>query len=360
MEERKGNIFMKKINIQITFLLFLICTLCFLPGCQKEDNTEDKSQPEFYDFEAVTPIKAGQPNVYVVLKVLTSQYWQDIVNGITDAANENGCNLYVGATVGESEWELQQKLMERAKTAGADAIILAPCNSSKLCEITDDIHDKGVPVILVDTILNDTGSFDTCYMTDNLQAGELAAEEMIRLLKANGVSESEPASIAIQIASTSSQTVIDRLAGFNQYWSANAPRNWKVLDEVKLNNGDMEVAKQNCINFLENYPELKGVFGCNNSSTVGFVNGLTQTDRKDVILVGFDYADETAALVGSEEWQASVVVQNQYNMGYDGLLEVVEMLKGKAADYKFIDTGTRVINQENHVEYEQSLAGEDK
>lgn len=352
--------FMKKNNIQITFILLLIGILCVLSGCRKEENTSESSQPEFYDFEAVTEIKAGQPNVYAVLKVLTSQYWQDIVAGITDAANEAGCNLYVGATVGESEWELQQTLIERAKTAGADAVILAPCNSSMISESADDIHSKGVPVILVDTILNDTESFDTCYMTDNLQAGELAAEEMIRLLKVNGVSESEPASIAIQIASTSSQTVIDRLAGFNQYWSANAPRNWKVLDEVKANNGDMDAAKQNCIDFLESYPDLKGVFGCNNSSTVGFVNGLTQMDRKDIILVGFDYADETAALVGSEDWQASVVVQNQYNMGYDGLFEVVELLKGKAADYKFVDTGTRVINQENHVEYERSLAGEDK
>lgn len=345
---------MKKRTIQKTIFILGIALLFVLSGCQTKKETEEKTdEPEYYPYEAVTEIKDGQPNVYVILKVLTSQYWQDIVRGITDAGNETGSNIYVGATVGEADWEIQQFLLDQAESAGADAIILAPGSSSMLSESVGEIHDKGVPVILVDTILNDTNSFDTCYMTDNLQAGELAAEEMIRLLKEKGLSEKESTNIAIQITSVSSQTVIDRLAGFNQYWSANAPEKWTVLDEVKLNNGDMDVAKQNCLDFLKKYPDIKGVFGCNNSSTVGFVNGLTEAKQNDVVLIGFDYADETAGLVSSTDWQASTVVQSQYDMGYQGLKEAIDILDGKKADYKFIDTGTRVINQENHVAYEK-------
>lgn len=346
------EIFMKK--MKRAFLILWICVLCFLPGCEAEDTEEVAS--EYYEYEAVTEVKDGQPNVYVILKVLTSQYWQDIVRGITDAGNEVGANVYVSAVVSEGDWQTQQSLLEEAEDAGADAIILAPGSSSMLSEIANKIHSNGIPIILVDTILNDTDSFDTCYMTDNLQAGELAAEEMLRLLKANGLSEETSASIAIQITAVSSQTVIDRLAGFNQYWSVNAPANWKVLDEVKLNDGDVNVAQQNCIEFVENYSNVKGVFGCNNSSTVGFVNGLTKLDRNDIVLIGFDYADETAQLVASDKWQASVVVQSQYDMGYDGLMKAIELLNGNDAGYKFIDTGTRVINQENHIEYEQSIA----
>lgn len=350
---------MKKHSFKCILELFGICILCLLSGCQSKE-PEDTFEPEYYAYEAVTEIKDNQPNVYVILKVLTSQYWQDIVKGITDAGIEAGANVYIGAAVGESDWEEQQLLLEQAEEAGADAIILAPGNSSVLCKSVGELHNKGIPVILVDTILNDTESFDTCYMTDNLRAGELAAEEMIRLLTANGLSEDESASIAIQIASVSSQTVIDRLAGFNQYWSTHAPKNWTVLDEVKANDGDMDVAQKNCIDFLEKYPDLKGLFGCNNSSTVGFVNGLTQSGRKDVVLIGFDYADETAQLVASEDWQTSAVVQSQYNMGYEGLKKAIELMDKKETDYKFIDTGTRVINQENHIEYEQSAMGEAK
>lgn len=343
---------MKKTTSFLMF--FLIYVLCFFAGCQTEI-PEDTTPPEYFDFEAVTDIVEGRPDVYVVLKVLTSQYWQDIVRGVTDAGNDSGANVYIGATAAESDWQGQQRLLEEAMDAGADAVILAPGNSSMLCESVGEIHSAGIPVILVDTILNDTDIFDTCYMTDNLSAGELAAEEMIRLLKESGLSEDEPASIAIQITSVSSQTVIDRLAGFNQYWSTNAPKNWVVLDEVKLNNGDMTVAKQNSINFIEMYPDLKGVFGCNNSSTVGFANGLTERGNNGIVLIGFDYADETAALVASDEWLASTVVQNQYNMGYEGLMNAMELIGGKESEFKFVDTGTLVINHENYITYEESL-----
>ena len=350
---------MKKIKWVKYVCFFLICTMGVLGGCQEKEDDESVEK-EYYAFEAATEIKDGQPNVYVILKVLTSQYWQDIVRGIADAAEEKGCNVYVGASVGEGDWEIQKKLLQQAAAGEADAILMSPGNSTMLSDTVADLHNQGIPVVLIDTILNNTDSFDTCYMTDNLQAGELAAQEMIRLLRDKGVSEEEPVGIAIQIASISSQTVIDRLAGFSQYWSSNAPRQWTILDEVKLNDGDMAVAKQNCIDFLESYPEIKGVFGCNNSSTVGFVQGLTELDRKDVILIGFDYADETAALVGSEEWQASTVVQNQYNMGYEGMMKAYAVMNGEDAGYKFIDTGTRVISRENHIEYQQNLAGETK
>ncbi|MCH5280787.1 MAG: substrate-binding domain-containing protein [Lachnospiraceae bacterium] len=348
---------MRKKALKNILILLLLFALLLPGGCGKEP-VEETADTEYFEFEAVTEIQPGRPNVYVVLKVLTSQYWQDIVRGITDAGNDCGANVYVGATIGEGDWEIQQSLMEEAVYRGADAIILAPGSSSRLTPYAKEVRKKGIPVILVDTILNDTDSFDTCYMTDNLQAGELAAEEMILLLKESGLSENESASIAIQITSVSSQTVIDRLAGFNQYWSANAPKSWVVLDDVGLNNGDSELAKQNCIDVLETYPDIKGVFGCNNSSTVGFANGLMETGRTDVVLIGFDYADETAKLVASPQWCAATVVQSQYNMGYDGLMTAIQIIKGEAAAYKFIDTGTLVIDENSYLTYEQSLAGE--
>lgn len=342
-------------NKKITIILIL-CVFV-LAACTKQGKNTVDEVAVVHDFEPVTDVKDGRHDIYVVLKVMTSQYWQDIIDGVRDAGEELDCNVYVGGPEGEGDWQSQQVLLNKAvDELGADAIILSPASSSGLTEEMDEIVQKNIPVILVDTIVNNQ-SFDTCYMTDNLQAGELAAEEMIRQLKADGVSESENASIAIQITSTSSQTVIDRLAGFNQYWAANAPANWSVLDEVKLNNGDKERAKQNCIDFLTQYPDLKGMFGCNNSSTVGFVNGLTEKDVHNVALVGFDYADETAALIADETRHASTIVQNQYHMGYAGLKNAVEIIEGKPSDYKFVDTGTVVINRDNQQEYEKAGDG---
>jgi hypothetical protein len=39
-------------------------------------------------------------------------------------------------------------------------------------------------------------------------------------------------------------------------------------------------------------------------------------------------------------------------MGYFGLLKAVDILNSKEVSYKFVDTGTNVINHENYLEYE--------
>ena len=350
MTDRQVIITKRYIKI-ILFFVFIMLFTALLGGCGENDKTNSSTAAGVYDFEPITEIKDGQKNIYVVLKVIDSQYWQSVVQGIADTGNEAGCNVYMGGPEGEGDWQTQKSMLERAvNELGAEAIVLAPASSSYLLDTLAEIRKKDIPVVLVDTIVN-SGDFDTCYMTDNLNAGELAAAEMLRIFKEKGVPEDEKASIAIQITSTSSQTIIDRLAGFNQYWSANAPENWYVLDEVKLNNGNVEKAKQNCLDFINTYPDLKGMFGCNNSSTVGFVNGLEQKGGQDIALVGFDYADETAAFVADNKY-AATIVQNQYNMGAEGLKTAVSILDGKPADYKFIDMGIVVIDHENQKDYE--------
>lgn len=339
---------MKRITVAILVLLLI------LSGCKAKK--QEASSGEAIGFELVgEPVEKGK-NVYVVLKVLTNQYWQGVVAGLSEAAKDNKCNVYVGACVDEGDWQAQQKLLDEAMEKKADGIIVAPANSTLLSDKLKEIKDSGIPVVLVDTIMNDVSSFDTCYMTDNLSAGSKAAEEMMRLFEENGISKDEKAEIAIQITSTASQTVIDRMAGFNQYWSANAPENWKVLDDIGLNNGNKEKAQQLGLEFAENHKDLKGMFGCNNSSTVGFVKGLEESGRDDIMLVGFDYADETAALIKKDN-KTATIVQNQKLMGYKGVERVLELLEGGKSDLKFTDTGAVPVNHSNYAEYEKELEG---
>lgn len=343
---------------KILYTVFGVCALSLmvlLSGCGGGKAAVESPTSEIQDFEPVTEVKDGQKNIYVILKVMTSQYWQDIIHGITDAAKEVDCNVYVGGVLGEGDWVGQKKLIDRVLDEGnADAFVVAPSSSSMLAESIGQIYTSGKPVVLVDTIINGE-NFDTCFMTDNIIAGELEAQEVLKQMADLGVSKEKPADIAIQIPSTSSQTIIDRLAGFNQYWAVNAPGNWRVLDEVRLNDGDKEKAKQIAVDLLEKYPDIKCFLGCNNSSTVGFVNAIKEKDRSDILMVGFDYADETAELVASDRFRAATLVQNQYDMGYKGLKQTVDILNGGKPEYKFVDTGVVVVNHDNYKQYEAEV-----
>lgn len=322
--------------------LFLFC----LGGCGKKAVPTPVQEALYEDFSPVTEIAEGRRNIYLILKSFKSQYWQQVIQGAADAGRAMDCNIYLGGTYYETGHEFQEILLNEAHALGADAILLAPLDSTREVAAVQKIHEGGTPIILIDTILN-SDDYDVCFMTDNMQAGELAAKEMLRQLEAAGVSKEAPAQIAIQVGSTSSQTIVDRLAGFSQYWSKYAPPAWTVLDDVKCNNGDLELAAQYCHEYLDTYADLKGVLGCNNGSTVGFAQGLLETGRRDVVIVGFDYSDEIAGLIASGRYAASTIVQRQYQMGFSGVEQANAILDGQTADQKFIDTGVYVVNHEN-------------
>lgn len=292
-------------RVAAVLMSFVLCLS--LSGCEKEVTQEQSVEPA-PEFKPLTEIKEGRKNVYLIVKILeNSSYWQVIVDGAKDGGVDFDCNVYYSGSYIETDWQSHERLLDEAAEAGADAIILSPNDSVSLSGKIDEVYNKGIPLILIDTIAN-TDSYDVCFMTDNLMAGQKAAEEMIAQLKNNGASESENVKVGIQVGVTSSLTIIERLAGFFQYWSKNAPDAWEVIPDIKCNDGDVDKAVE-CANELLEYPDLKGVFGTNNGSTVGFARAIIDNQRTDIAVVGFDYSQEIASLIGDDNYTASTILQ---------------------------------------------------
>lgn len=343
---------MKLLKKSLIFL-FILAAAVIMSSCKTNKGGNEETIRPDYEFEPVGEVVEGRKNIYMVLKVMTSQYWKDVANGAAEAAEEQGCNLYIGGPSAEDNWQFQQKLIKEACEKKADAILLAPANSSELADAADEVEDADIPLVLVDTILT-SGHYDVCYMTDNFSAGALAAEETLKMLHENGTKDSDSVKVGIQVTSTGSQTVVDRIAGFNKYWFENAPHNWNIIDEVKFNMGDEELALKNGRDFLKDYPELKALVACNNSSSVGFAKSIAESGRKDVILSAFDYSDEVSSLIKDKNYTAATVVQRQDEMGSKGVCTALELADGKSSDYKFTDTGVMVVNEGNYADYESN------
>ena len=319
--------------------------LCLsLLGCAKSANEELSVKPA-PDFVPLNEIIEGRKNIYLIVKIFEgSSYWQVIIDGARDGGDDYDCNVYYSGSYAETDWESQEKLLDAAAAAGADAILLAPDDSVSLSGKIDEIYNKGTPIVLIDTITN-TDNYDVCYMTDNLMAGQNAAEEMLSLLRKNGISDSDSIQIGIQVGATSSLTIIERLAGFLQYWSKNAPTSWEVIPDIKCNEGDVDKAVE-CAEELLEYPNLKGMFGTNNGSTVGLAKAIKEQERKDIALVGFDYSNEIAELIDDDEYIASTILQRQYNMGYTGVESALKLTNGQGMSVKFEDMGVIVVNKD--------------
>jgi ribose transport system substrate-binding protein len=180
-----------------------------------------------------------------------------------------------------------------------------------------------------------------------MQAGRLAAKEMLRLLEQSGKTPEEDLSIGIDINMAESQTVLERLAGFQEYWSSNAPAAWRVLEDIKINGGDIELAKQQGEEFQDEYENLAGLVGLNNGSTVGLAESVMERSRTDLALVGFDYSDEMKQMIADEQYLCSSIVQRQYDMGYESVVQACRIIDGETPEYRYVDTGVQQVNHDN-------------
>lgn len=338
-----GKCDMKKIKA----LIILLSILMFIgiTACSSSKNADVTDVPALTHFEPITDIAEGRRNIYLIVKIVDSGYWQVIINGARDAGNACGVNVYCGGTSMETDWAGQRILIDEALDAKADAIILSPDDSVELAPDIEKIHDMGIPIVLIDTAAN-TNSFDICYMTDNLLAGQNAAREMLYQLHNTGHAEDTELNVGIMVGQSTSQTINERLAGFFQYWSNNAPGKWTISTDIMNCNGNIDLGGELTRNFLKKNPATAGLYATNNGPTRAICQTISDSARTDIVVVGFDFSDEMKALIESPDYCASTMLQRQYDMSYRGVMTSLDILNRKKPDIKFVDTGIVTVNSE--------------
>ena len=327
-------------------LIVCLLLLFLLSGCAASQASQPVEETEIEYQQFSQKQENGKPNIYLITKGYNNLYWDTLRGGAADAAADLDCNLYVGGTSNESHLEILAQLMQEAISAEADAIILAPADIPEIIEMTAQADKAGIPIIFVDTILNGQ-NFDICYATDNMQAGRMAAEEMLDLLKAAGKQEGESLSVGIEIGMAESQTILERLAGFQEYWSEYAPSDWKVADDIKINQGNIDLARQHGYEFINTYENLAGVVGLNNGSAVGLARVIEASGRTDLAMLGFDYSEEMQRMIADEKYHVTTIVQRQYDMGYQSVESALQLANGQAVMQRYVDTGVQKVRHDN-------------
>ena len=203
-----------------------IMGMSLLTGCTSASTSATTAKDSAA--EGSSAENAGEKTIYVIVKVLGNQYWSVLQAGAEQAGKDLGCNVVVVGTALESDIEGQLTLLQNAVSAQADGIVIAPLDSVSLDAPITEAYNSGTPVVLVDTLIK-SDNYSAALMTNNVSAGASAAEEMLNRLRASGLGENETAQIAIQIGSTGSQTITDRVNGFKEYWAKNAPEAWTIL-----------------------------------------------------------------------------------------------------------------------------------
>ena len=98
--------------------------------------------------------------------------------------------------------------------------------------------------------------------------------------------------------------------------------------------------------YLEKYPDLKGIFGTNESATTFALEALQKSERThDVTLMGFDTSEELMTALDNGEI-SGLIVQNPFGMGYASVVAAARTVLQNGNE-AVVDTGYTWVTQDN-------------
>jgi len=276
----------------------------------------------------------GGTRISIITMDNVDEHWLKLRNGAEDKAKELGVTVTFDAG---NKWDpaLQLSILEDTVTKKVDAILLAPCDAAALVPGINKARAAGIPVVLVDSGAN--YDYDILIGTDNGAAARLAADEMAKLIGGRG-------KVAIVNAQAGAGTTMTRENEFKAQIASKYPN--ITIVGTQYSDGDTTKALNIATDFMTANPDLAGIYGCNEGSTVGAGMAIEQARKGgSVQLVGWDWTANTLGLVQRGVLSASMV-QNPYQMGYLGVQAAVDLINKKSVQ-KNVDSGVIVANRNN-------------
>lgn len=266
-------------------------------------------------------------NVALISKGFQHQFWQAVQSGAEQAAEELGVTITYEGPDSESQVDRQIDMLAAALSRNPDAIGFAALDSQAAIPLLRDAQSREVPIIAFDSGVDSDIPLTTAS-TDNVAAAALAADRMAGLLGGTG-------KVAVVAHDQTSRTGIDRRDGFVNRIKSEYP-NMEIVT-VQYGGGDQLQSTELTRSILTAHPDLAGIFGTNEGSAIGVVNGVRESGREGLVVIGYDSG---AAQINAvrDGLMAGAITQNPVGIGYETVRAAVAAAKGEEVP-PAIDTG---------------------
>ncbi|MGJ7496478.1 ABC transporter substrate-binding protein [Variovorax sp. RT4R15] len=264
----------------------------------------------------------------LVSKGFQHQFWQAVKSGAEQAAKDLKVKVTFEGPETEAMVDKQIDMLAAALAKKPQAIGFAALDSQAAIPLLKKAKAAKIPVVAFDSGV-DSDIPVTTTTTNNKAAAALAADRMADMIGKAG-------EVALVVHDQTSRTGVDRRDGFVNRIKAAHP-NIKIVS-VQYGGGDQLKSTEITKSILQAYPNLKGIFGANEGSAIGVVNGVKEMKRNGkVVIIGYDSGKQqkNAIIDGS---MAGAITQNPVGMGYKTVEMAVKAIKGERLP-KVVDTG---------------------
>ena len=266
----------------------------------------------------------------------SNDFWTALLAGVKTAAEEYGVHLEVVAPDSEEDYQGQNALIREIlkREKKPDALIISPVSYTKSTELLEEIKEQGIRLVLIDSDVDkDIG--DLRVSTDNLEAGKRLGEYVQQILP-------KGKKVAVVGHVEGASTAIEREQGFREGLGDRQ----KDYVEVVYCGSQYQKAYDLALELLEKYPDLGVIAGLNEYSAVGAARAVRDMNAQErIYMVGIDSSQEGITMMEQGIFKG-FVIQKPFKMGYLGVKDTVEMLKGEKVLRK-INAGSELVTPEN-------------
>ncbi|MDD3218805.1 MAG: substrate-binding domain-containing protein [Lachnospiraceae bacterium] len=207
-----------------------------------------------------------------------------------------------------------------------DMLFLSTCDANAVIPAIIECTNAGVPVIMIDTPIEDASSVLSTVCSDNYMGGQLAADALVKAVGEDATIVTYTYNANLVAALRGSGFIDTVKEKYPNVTLVNYDGNMPVTDTA------MEVMED----ILISTPDIDGVFCINDPAAIGCSAAVKSAGKSDQIkIVGFDGSEEGIDLIKAGEMLGSTT-QYPYEMGKTALEAGNSYLSGEEIDNEII------------------------
>lgn len=258
----------------------------------------------------------------VILKTQATDFWVKMWKGVEAESGEKGVKVDLYSAQSEDDLEGQLTILESCIQQGYDGIAIAPLSGVNVLTGIGKATRKGITIVDVDEkfdekeLANQGGACVAFVATDNVAVGAKGAQYIVDTV-------GKDAKVAIIEGKSGNQSSEDRTQGARKAFTDG---NVEIISSQAAD-WDRQKAMDIASTLIQQNPDLKGIYCCNDGMALGAVQAVINADKLGKILVvGTDGDAEAVSSIAGGGLSATVA-QNPAQIGatsLDILINAVE------------------------------------
>jgi ribose transport system substrate-binding protein len=240
-------------------------------------------------------------SIGITVGSLGNPYFVTIAKGAEAKAKQINPDVKVTAVSADYDMNKQFTQIDNFISAHVDMILLNAADPKAIEPAVKKARAAGIVVVAVDVA---AAGADATVQTNNVQAGELSCDYIVKKLKGQGnviIENGPPVS-----------SVVDRVKGCKSALSKAS--GIKVLSDDQDAKGSREGGMNAMQGYLTRFPKIDGVFTINDPQAVGSDLAAKQLRRKDMVITSVDGAPDIETALKSDTLIQASASQDPWSM----------------------------------------------